>query len=217
VGDRRTPPAQPLRPWWGRRRWERREVLDAIFYVLRAGCPWRFLPDSFPPSRTVYRWFGELRDTGGLEDLNHHLVQMDRVRAGRESMPSAAVIASQSVKITEARGPNGYDAGKKIKGRKLHAMVDTDGLALELLLHNRSTIWSAAFIGRITSLSHRKFLSDRGRLIDRAGRSHKARSVCGRKGLPLRLIQRQQTSAMQQDHAQQMQAISRKVRLHLSG
>jgi transposase len=72
-----------------RRRWEWREVLDAIFYVLRSGCPWRFLPDSFPPWRTVYRLFGELRDTGGFEDLNHHLVQMDRVRTGREPMPSA--------------------------------------------------------------------------------------------------------------------------------
>ena len=118
-----------------RRRWHWREVLDAIFYVLRTGCPWRFLPDSFPPWRTVYRWFGELRDSDGFEGLNHHLVQMDRIRAGREPMPSAAVIDSQSVKTTEAGGVRGYDAGKKINGRKRHAMVDTDGRTLELLVH----------------------------------------------------------------------------------
>ena len=120
-------PLLPCAPRRGRRRaWPLREIANAIFYMLRAGCTWRLLPDNFPPWRTVYRWFVRLRDGGVFEAINHHLVMLDRERAGREASPTAAVIDSQSVKTCESGGPRGYDAGKKIKGRKRHAMVDTD-------------------------------------------------------------------------------------------
>ena len=115
-----------------------REVVNAIFYVMRSGCPWRLLPHEFPPWRTVYRWFAAWRDEGLFERVNHALVMADREQSGREASPTAAVIDSQSVKTTESGGPRGYDAAKKVMGRKRHALVDTDGRALLLVPHAAS-------------------------------------------------------------------------------
>ncbi len=120
----------------GRKRaWPMREVANAICYVLRGGIAWRMMPKHFPPWPTAYRWFARPRDDGTWEMINHHLVVRDRERAGREASPTAAVMDSQSVKTTESGGIRGYDGGKKIKGRKRHALVDTDGRALKLQAH----------------------------------------------------------------------------------
>lgn len=129
-------PLMPPAPLRGRPlKWGMREIVNAIFYVLRGGIPWSLLPREFPPKSTVFHWFCVFRDTCLFEKINHALVIADRERAGREASPSAAIIDSQSVKTTESGGPRGFDAGKKIKGRKRHALVDTDGRALLLEPH----------------------------------------------------------------------------------
>ena len=112
--------------------WTPREILNAIFYVLRGGISWRLIPKDLPPRSTTYGYFSRWRDTGLFGRINHHLVMADRERVGREASPSAAVLDSQSIKTTESGGPRGYDAGKKVKGRKRQALVDRDGRALVL-------------------------------------------------------------------------------------
>lgn len=125
----------PPRRGGRRRRTDMREVANALLYLASAGCAWRLLPKCFPPVSTVRRYFYAWRDAGLFEIMNTLLVMNLREIEGGEASPSAGVIDSQSVKTTESGGPSGYDAGKKIKGRKRHILTDTCGFLISILVH----------------------------------------------------------------------------------
>ena len=161
------PLVPPVKPGGRPAKYSRRKVVNAIRYVLRAGCAWRLLPHDLPPWQSVYHYFWVWRRDGTWQWIHDALLPTMRRFLGRQPSPSGAIIDSQSVKTVDSRcpaphdaavpgppaqpqrghhrqpvgedhgkrGPRGYDAGKKVKGRKRHIVVDTQGLLLAVAVH----------------------------------------------------------------------------------
>lgn len=145
-----------------------REVVNAIFYLLQTGCQWRMLPRDFPPRSTIYGYFRSWIDGGVWAHVHDVLYRRCRSLEGREESPSAAVIDSQSVKTgPDAREQVGYDAGKRIKGRKRHLVTDMLGLMLRVEVHSagvQDRDGAALVLDRITQRFPfiEKFFADAG-------------------------------------------------------
>ena len=157
-----------------------KDILDAIFYLIKTGCQWRMLPNNFAPWNTVYFYYSKWKNEGVFEELLECVRNMVRKKAGREESPSAACIDSRSVKTTRSGGLcRGIDGGKKIKGRKQHIITDTMGLLLVVIVHAANIHDSQSAYDVIKNLKWRfsrmtKIFADggyRGELIEKVYKS----------------------------------------------
>ena len=134
------PEIPPAKPDGNKRGVDVREVVNGAMYILSTGCQWRAIPKDLPPRSTIHDYLVRWDEDGTLDRIHHTLYVKCRELVEREASPTAAIIDSQSVKSAEKGGasidPHGYDAGKKIKGKKRHLLVDTQGLVLLALVHS---------------------------------------------------------------------------------
>ena len=132
-------PFMPAPAKTGRPRADLREVVNGILYLVRSGCQWRLLPKCFPPWSTVHTWYRRWRTDGTLEAVHDALWRSCRRQAGRGESPASSAVDSQSVKAAGQGGEKGFDAGKKVAGRKRHIWVDSLGLLLAVKVTGADT------------------------------------------------------------------------------
>jgi putative transposase len=121
------------------RKYELREIVNAVLYMVKAGCQWRMLPGDFAPWKLIYYYFDTWKKNGIFELIHESLVEKTRLKHGKKEQPTVGIIDAQSVKSTLVSSEDkGFDAGKKIKGIKRHIIVDTLGLVLAIVIQGAS-------------------------------------------------------------------------------
>ena len=167
-----------------------REVLNAILYLLRAGCPWDLLPKELPAKSTVFGYFRRWWEDGTRPTLHAKLAMAAREQAGKEAPPTVGIIDSQGVKTTESGGPRGYDAGKTIDGRKRHILVDTLGLLLVVVIRT-ANIQDRDGLALVCRRLRRRFPWLRLIFADGGYQGEIAACAAAQEGLRLRIVRRE--------------------------